>query len=123
MERPIYSPSEWSMVSRMREMNPSKFSPQKCLQGDQVSYVVKKREGGVTPPGQPALDSFAPNTPKWRLSVEDHRAQSLGELQNAAYTVAELPIGNFLVRSLAASRIRRPGRMYSPSHLHLPLNG
>ena len=37
----------------------------------------------------------------------------MGELQvqNAAYTVAELPIGNFLVRSLAPSRINRPGRI------------
>jgi hypothetical protein len=29
--------------------------------------------------------------------------------RDAAYTVAELPIGNFLVRSPAPSRIRRPG--------------
>ena len=37
----------------------------------------------------------------------------IGELQvqNAAGTVAELPIGNFLVRSLAPSRINRPGRI------------
>lgn len=38
---------------------------------------------------------------------------AIGELQvqNAACTVAELPIGNFLVRSLAPSRINRPGRI------------
>jgi hypothetical protein len=62
----------------------------------------ESESGKLAPSLLLSTDSLAPKTVKWRLSVQDHRAQSLGELrvQNVACTVAELPIGNFLVRSL-----------------------